>query len=678
MGLHSADAACGEEPHWKLSPVSLQYDAADITHDDNFGAALEATRPVTLVRTNLTPETYDVCRVHTGTRQGAVDYVTLAHCWQIPLHKAKNTVQQTTQHGVRTVLHPTLSRHFRTNDRMLRYRRLPCNLYSDTIFCPKVTLARGYKMAQIFASDFGWSRCYPMTCKSEAHEALGLLFAREGVPPKMIVDGTKEMKMGEFAWKCKEAHCYLWSTEPYSPWSNSTEREIRKLKKGAARKLTRSGAPQQLWCFALEYELYVRSHTAHDIYRLDGRVPETIVLGETADISPFCEFGFWDWVKFRDQGVAFPGDALVLSKYLDPSIDVGPALTSRVMKANGEIEDRSTVRALAAEERVSTALFIEQQQFLASVEGRWGPKTTIKDLGPDVLNLSPDPDNFDPWEDEDGPSFPKLDNDLAAVEAAGDFLVNSEVLLPVGNSQELARVLCRKRDADGKVVGMAHHNPALDTCVYEVRFPDGRTEELAANFIAEAVYAQCDADGNQYVLLDAIVDYRKDPSVAVAWDDQVTIVDGKKIIKRSTRGWELCCEWKDGSTSRQKLSDMKESHPLQVAEFAFAAQIAAEAAFNWWVSWVLKKRDRIISLVKRRSAWYHKRNHKYGIEIPKSVEEAYTIDKASGTTFWRDAIEMEMTNVCVAFDILVDGAAPPPDHQFIRCHMIFDVKMEDF
>eukprot|EP00804_Cyclotella_cryptica_P004620 CCRYP_006942-RA/>CCRYP_006942-RA protein AED:0.23 eAED:0.23 QI:0/-1/0/1/-1/1/1/0/675 len=675
MGLHLADAACGEEPHWKLSPVSLQYDAADITDDDIFGAALEATWQVTLVHTNLTPETYDVCRVHTGTRQGAVDYVTLAHCWQIPLHKAKKKVQRTMQRGVQTVLRPTLSRHFRTNDRMLCYRRLPCNLYSNTMFCPKVTLARGYKMVQICASDFGWSRCYPMTLKSEAHEALGLLFAREGVPPKMIVDGAKEMKMGEFARKCKEAHCYLRSMEPYSPWSNSAEHEIRELKKEAAGKLMRSGAPQRLWCFALEYKSYIRSHTAHDIYRLDGRVPETIASGETANICPFCGFGFWDWVKFRDQGVAFPNDALGLGKYLGPSIDVGPAMTSRVMKANGEIEDQSTVRALTAEEHVSAALFQEQQQFLASLEGRWGPKTIIKDLGPDVLNLSPDPDNFDPWEDEDGPSFPKLDDDLAAVEAAGDFLVNSEVLLPVGNSQELAQVLCQKRESDGKVVGTAHHNPALDTRVYEVRFPDSRTEELAANVIAEAVYAQCDADGNQYILLDAIVDYHKDPSVAVARDDQVTIVDGKKIIKCSTRGWELCCEWKDSSTSRQKLSDLKESHPLQVAEFAFAAQIADEPAFNWWVSWVLK---RIISLVKCRSAQYHKHTHKYGIEIPKSVEEACTIDNATGTTFWRDAIEKEMTNVRVAFDILADGEAPPPDHQFIHCHMKFDVKMEDF
>eukprot|EP00804_Cyclotella_cryptica_P018964 CCRYP_006472-RA/>CCRYP_006472-RA protein AED:0.42 eAED:0.47 QI:0/-1/0/1/-1/1/1/0/213 len=132
------------------------------------------------------------------------------------------------------------------------------------------------------------------------------------------------------------------------------------------------------------------------------------------------------------------------------------------------------------------------------------------------------------------------------MEAAGDFLVNSKVLLPVGNSQELGRVLRWKQDADGKVVGAVNHNPALDTRVYEVRFPDGRTEELAANVIAEAVYAQCDADGNQYVLLDAIVDYRKDPSLAVARDDKISIVDGKKIIKSSTHGWELCCEWKDG------------------------------------------------------------------------------------------------------------------------------------
>ena len=62
-----------------------------------------------------------MCGVHLDKRQGAVDYVTLANHWQIPLHKARNTVKQTAQRGMHNDLHPTLLQHFRTNDGMLCY-----------------------------------------------------------------------------------------------------------------------------------------------------------------------------------------------------------------------------------------------------------------------------------------------------------------------------------------------------------------------------------------------------------------------------------------------------------------------------------------------------------------------------------------------------------------------------
>ena len=94
--------------------------------------------------------------------------------------------------------------------------------------------------------------------------------------------------------------------------------------------------------------------------------------------------------------------------------------------------------------------------------------TVIKDLGPDVLNLVLDPENNEPWEDDDGPSFPKLDDELKDATASGDFLVNSEVFLPIGNTQELAQVLRLKQDPEGNLVGSAHANPALDNCVCEV------------------------------------------------------------------------------------------------------------------------------------------------------------------------------------------------------------------
>ncbi len=94
-----------------------------------------------------------------------------------------------------------------------------------------------------------------------------------------------------------------------------------------------------LWCFLLDYKSYVHLHSAHDILQLDGQIPEMIILGKTADISPFCEFGFWDWIQFKEDGVTFSDDQMVLGKYLGPSIDVGPAIMQCVMKANGKYED---------------------------------------------------------------------------------------------------------------------------------------------------------------------------------------------------------------------------------------------------------------------------------------------------------------------------------------------------
>ena len=37
-----------------------------------------------------------------------------------------------------------------------------------------------------------------------------------------------------------------------------------------------------------------------------------------------------------------------------------------------------------------------------------------------------------------------------------------------------------------------------------------------------------------------------------------------------------------------------------------------------------------------------------------------------------------MKNVKVAFKILDDGDMAPRDNQFIKCHIIFDIKMENF
>ena len=88
---------------------------------------------------------------------------------------------------------------------------------------------------------------------------------------------------------------------------------------------------------------------------------------------------------------------------------------------------------------------------------------------------------------------------------------------------------------------------------------------------------------------------------------------------------------------------------------------------------MMKKRKRIISKIKSK---YWTRTHKYGIKIPKTIKQARQLDAENGNTLWWDAICDEMKNVMVAFEEF-DGDEQdlPSGFQFIRCHMIFDVKM---
>jgi hypothetical protein len=64
--------------------------------------------------------------------------------------------------------------------------------------------------------------------------------------------------------------------------------------------------------------------------------------------------------------------------------------------------------------------------------------------------------------------------------------------------------------------------------------------------------------------------------------------------------------------------------------------------------------------------------------VPKTVKEAPDLDRKNGNTLWVDAIAKEMKEVCIDFNILPDGHSAPIGYQKIPCHMICDVKMEDF
>ena len=85
------------------------------------------------------------------------------------------------------------------------------------------------------------------------------------------------------------------------------------------------------------------------------------------------------------------------------------------------------------------------------------------------------------------------------------------------------KVISFKRDADGNIVGRAHEKLILDTRTYDAEFNNSTITELTANVIAKCLYAQCDLQGNRYVLLDCFIDIDK-TSTALSLADQDTVV----------------------------------------------------------------------------------------------------------------------------------------------------------
>ena len=95
------------------------------------------------------------------------------------------------------MLHPSLSRLFRTNDRNPHHHCLAHPLFSDTMFASTVS-RKGNRCAQVYATYFGWAIAFPWALTSEAHETFLLLFARNGVPPACIFHDAKVMIHGKF------------------------------------------------------------------------------------------------------------------------------------------------------------------------------------------------------------------------------------------------------------------------------------------------------------------------------------------------------------------------------------------------------------------------------------------------------------------------------------------------
>ena len=254
-----------------------------------------------------------------------------------------------------------------------------------------------------------------------------------------------------------------------------------------------------------------------------------------------------------------------------------------------------------------------------------------------------------------------------------DKLINVEILLQLDDKMVMGKVKGRSLGDDGKVVGSYDDNPILNSIIYDVEFPDRQVKEYAANILAENMLSQVDDNGHNQLMMDAIIDYKKDPTAVLMENKYLFMMTGQCRLRKMTLGWWFLVRWKDETESWVKLADLKDSYPVEVAEFVKARNLVSEPAFAWWVPNTIRRRNAIVSAVKAR---FMKQTHKYGIEIPRDVAHAKELDHINSNTFWMDALKKEMYNVGVAFEVLEEGVRAPNGWTKVTGHLVWDVKMD--
>lgn len=618
----------------------------------------------------------------------------LAQIWNCGIDTARKTLQATTCRYYRQIT-KGMTRRFRTRRNLLRYKQLAVpagEFYSDTLKA-KVCSVRGYTYAQVFGNKFGFVKVYPMQGhdKTMVGDTLTLLVQDVGVPQKLHVDNAPEMvgRGTPFFRRARKEGIDLTSIEPERPDQNYGEILVGRVKLLTAKLMQRKNVPMRLWCYAMEYASELSCIIVPGMYRNRGRSGYEITLGTTPDISEYVEFDFYDYCWYWDSP-QFPQEKRNLGRWLGIAHRVGQAMVYYVMNVNGQVVARSTVTPLEPSEGDVSEIkqrMLDLDETISNTIGDYRnagnePRSLMPEISDDDLKaqlsycLDIPEDSFDTnaqehYSDSDRPEYDDSPSHDVESSAFDKFLgLTVEIPGSDGASKVLGKVTGRKRDAHGVLIGTSNENPILNTALYEVTSPDGTINEYTANVIAENLWNQTDDDGYNYSLLYEIIGHRRDDTAVPIKEGFYETPSGQRRRVITSKGWQFNISWENGETSWISLKEIKESNPIEVAEYAVANKLESEPAFAWWVKTALKRRNAQISAASRRV----RIRQKFGIKLPKDYKEAVDLDRANGNTLWQDATRKEMKNVEIAFQFTDHGTKPPPGFREITCHLVFDVK----
>ena len=558
----------------------------------------------------------------------------------------QKTLEATTQLG-RYSTHVPLRPHYKMRNPILTKVRLMEGWATDTWFF-RITSYEGYNCSQAFVGiNSKRTFLYGMITESNGPDAL-LEFFREIEVPLSIRRDNAKMQASQ-AWNdiMRKYNCADEFTEPYNPQQNPAERTIGLIKNAMKRCFADTGCDPKAWYRLAAHISDITNCTAYA--SLGWRTPIEKSTGETPDISGLLLFKFWEPVYYYDP----PTEGELLGRWLGRANNYGDTMCYWILNENEQLIVRGTVRSKANSVRPNLVLDSgEIGEPNSKIEEIDSPKESTQNLKQD--DIPQDDTELGESEDLSDPddSFPLIE--FKKVDVSEGYKLPK---LPITIQPEklIDKIVYY---GDKKAIVKAQIN---DTD-FRVEYGKGKSGIMDYNEIIRQL-THLDEDDNERWEIEDIQGHR--------WGR------GKRKGKM-----DILIKWKElEEPSWEPMEIIKEDDPVTLAEYARDNGLLEKAIWKWgkrYLAFSKTHRARITQLYAMKTKRMGPK-YKFGQKVPRTLKEAYEIDKETNSNGWAEAIKKEINSLkddFKCFKIYPKNTPPPKGYQFVKLLWAFDVKFD--
>jgi hypothetical protein len=550
------------------------------------------------------------------------------------------TFQNTTRYGSINLRVP-MRQHYKSRNPLLQRRRLMEPFATDTWFST-VTSYEGYNCAQVF---FGikskYVRHFGMKSESDGPTVLLDFFRQEGVPLSLIRDNSK-MQAGRL-WTdyCRRFWVKDQFTEPYHSGQNPAERSMSEQKDKLERVMIDTGCAPEAWFRAACHVADVNNITSKQ--GLEYRTPTEVLTGETPDISALLEHQFWDPVYFMRYDGKFPtkGGNEKLGRWLGRAHNYGDKMCYWILDEDTKmLHIRSMVRPVTSR-RPNKAFQLS-------------PKSENNQSTPIISFLKEywDEDISQQKQHESKKDLPgsptRIHHPLSQI--APDDLVNCYI------DESFTTRNGKPYKKQGQVMDR------LSDTLYRVQFKDGKNRTYDYEELINKINKDDEDDTDRWNY-EAILDHKR---------SKIQGRQGRIDVLIKWEGYE--------EPTWEPIEVIKADDPVTLAGYARDHNLLNMSSWNWAKKYV-KNGKKFTRLMRQMNATKRRKAVKYlfGYRVPRSIREAYEIDKNNGNKLWTEAIEKEtkmLYEEYKCFHLLAPDEKIPQGYKMIPLIWTFTVKFD--